>query len=266
MFRLLLIVTALLAAIPAQAHDFWIQPSTFRPAVGSVVKVRLRVGEHYSGDPVPRNNSKIESFEAVTSKGRQQIGGTDQSDPAGMFLVRAPGSTVISYRSKPSFVELTPEKINQYIREEGLDWIREMRIRKGETAKPWKEGFSRCAKSLLRTGTGPAKGFDQPTGLRLELIPEKDPYTLAVNGKMPLRLLFEGRPLKGTLIIGLNEKDPSKRVEARSDRHGRVVLQLPLGGNWMIKAVHVIPAPAGMEADWESLWASVTFQAGKLAE
>lgn len=264
MRRLILIVPALLAAVSAQAHDFWIQPSTFRPAVGTVVKLRLRVGENYSGDPVPRNNSRLESFEAVTSGGRLQIGGPDGSDPAGEFVVKTAGWTAVSYRSRPSFVELTPAKLDQYIREEGLEWIREMRIKRNETEKGWKEGFSRCAKTLLRTGSGSAKGFDQPTGLRLELIPERDPSTLPVNGKMPLRLLFEGKPLRGTLIVAINERNPSKRIEARSDRSGRVSLKLPMAGNWMIKAVHVVPAPAGMEADWESLWASLTFQAGKL--
>ena len=262
MLRLLL-VTVLLSPVPAQAHDFWIQPSTFRPAVGNVVKVRLRAGEHFSGDSVPRNNSRIESFEVVTSKGRQSIGGKDKSDPAGEFVVATPGSIMISYRSKPSFVELTPATIDQYLREEGLETIREMRIKKGETAKGWKEGFSRCAKSLIRSGSGPAKGFDQPTGLRLELIPEKDPYTVTANGQMPVRLLFEGKPLQGALIVAINERHPSKRVEARSDEEGRVVLTLPRTGNWMIKAVHLVPAPMGMKADWESLWASITFQAGK---
>lgn len=262
MLRLLL-VAVLLSAVPAQAHDFWIQPSTFRPAAGSVVKVRLKVGEHFSGDSVPRNNSRIENFEVVTSKGRQSIAGKDKSDPAGEFVVATPGSIMITYRSRPSFVELTPATIDQYLREEGLDTIREMRIRKGQTANGWKEGFSRCAKSLLRSGSGPAKGFDQPTGLRLELIPEKDPYTLTANGNMPVRLLFEGKPLQGALIVAINERHPSKRVEARTDREGRVTLQLPTTGNWMIKAVHLIPAPAEMPADWESLWASLTFRAGK---
>jgi len=31
---------------------------------------------------------------------------------------------------------------------------------------------------------------------------------------------------------------------------------------WMIKAVHMIPAPAGIDADWSSFWASLTFEIG----
>jgi hypothetical protein len=32
---------------------------------------------------------------------------------------------------------------------------------------------------------------------------------------------------------------------------------------WMIKAVHMVPAPAGTGADWESVWASLTFESSE---
>jgi hypothetical protein len=31
---------------------------------------------------------------------------------------------------------------------------------------------------------------------------------------------------------------------------------------WLIKAVHMIPAPAGTNAEWQSYWASLTFEPG----
>jgi hypothetical protein len=32
-----------------------------------------------------------------------------------------------------------------------------------------------------------------------------------------------------------------------------------MGGVWLVKAVHMIPAKPGTNADWESYWASLTF-------
>jgi len=29
---------------------------------------------------------------------------------------------------------------------------------------------------------------------------------------------------------------------------------------WLVKAVHMVPAPAGSDADWRSFWASLTFE------
>src|SRR5689334_18749037 len=47
---------ALFILVPrlASAHDFWIEPSTFRPSVGERVTASLRVGEDLRGDAVPR--------------------------------------------------------------------------------------------------------------------------------------------------------------------------------------------------------------------
>jgi hypothetical protein len=28
---------------------------------------------------------------------------------------------------------------------------------------------------------------------------------------------------------------------------------------WLVKAVHMVPSPAGVQADWDSFWASLTF-------
>jgi len=48
-------------------------------------------------------------------------------------------------------------------------------------------------------------------------------------------------------------------VSARTDAAGRVKLTLDRAGAWMVKCTHMVAAPAETGMDWESLWASVTF-------
>ena len=79
---------------------------------------------------------------------------------------------------------------------------------------------------------------------------------------MPIRLLYQGRPLEGALVVAVPQDTRTPR-QARTDRDGRVTLSL-YDGVWLIKAVHMVPAPAGSGADWESLWASLTFKATKV--
>src|SRR5207245_2233593 len=50
---------------PLLAHDFWIEPGSFEPDVGALVPIRLRVGQHFEGDPVPRDDRKIQQFVMV---------------------------------------------------------------------------------------------------------------------------------------------------------------------------------------------------------
>ena len=245
------------------AHDFWIEPTTFRPPVGSTVGLALRVGQNFRGDPVPRDPQMIEKFVLVSKGGDQTVDGRPGRDPAGVARITDPGWMVVAYRSRPKPVELAADKFEQYLKEEGLEKIIETRAARGESEKPSKEIFSRCAKSLLdANGTDESRrrdaagGYDRILGLRLELVAEKTPK----GGALPVRLLYEGKPLPGALVVAINRQDPQKRFSARSDKVGRVAFTLAPVGVWLVKAVHMVPAPPTSGADWESLWASLTFE------
>ena len=65
----------------------------------------------------------------------------------------SPGLLVIGYRSNPSPIEMAADKFNQYLKEEGLDAVLAMRASRNETGAAAHELFSRCAKSLVFSGT-----------------------------------------------------------------------------------------------------------------
>ena len=58
----------------------------------------------------------------------------------------------------------------------------------------------------------------------------------------------------------MNRDEPDKHLSVRTDKAGRVSFTLPRGGVWLVKAAHMVPAPAESGADWESLWASLTLE------
>ena len=110
---LTLIVALGLSGASLGAHDMWIDPTTFSPASGQIVGVRLRVGQDLLGDPVPRDPALIDQFVVADAAGRKPLVGRDGGDPAGYLRVAAPGLLVIGYRSNPSPVEMTAEKFNR---------------------------------------------------------------------------------------------------------------------------------------------------------
>lgn len=250
----------LFCCAPLLAHDMWIEPTTFFPALGQIVGARLRVGQDLLGDPLPRSTELINQFVVEDSGGRKPLVGRDGSDPAGYLRVAAPGLLVVGYFSNPSPVELTPEKFNQYLKEEGLDAIAALRARRNETGAKAHELFTRCAKSLVLSGPAAATQGDRPLGFTLELVAERNPYTLRAGEDLPVRLTYQNRPLAGALVIAMNRLNPSEKLSARTDSTGRVRLRLHPGGMWLVKAVHMLPAPAGANAEWVSFWASLTFE------
>ena len=73
-----------------------------------------------------------------------------------------------------------------------------------------------------------------------------------------MRLTYENRPLAGALVVAMNRLNPLEKVALAPTRTAACDSVWP-GGMWLIKAVHMIPAPAG-ERRVGQLWASLTFE------
>lgn len=252
-------LAAALAAAPALAHDFWIEPSTYRPAPNQRVALRLRVGTSFLGDPVARDPALLVRFEALGDGGIEPVPGVAGLDPAGIAQAPAGGTLVVAYQSRGSFVELTAEKVARYAEEEGIG----PQLPAGWQRKPLlRDRFSRSAKSLLVVRAGGTAGYDRIVGLPLELVPLADPTALGAGGALPVRLLWQGKPAAGIQVMALSRTDPSKPLAARTDASGQVALELPRGGEWLLKAVKILPATSA-DVDFESVWASLTFTTDK---
>jgi len=259
--RLLAVAALVLgAAPPLLAHDLWIEPTSFSPRAGEIVGVRLKVGMNLVGDPVPRVKELVNRFVVASASDRKAVSGRSGGDPAGVLRVDGAGLRVIGYYSNPSWIELPAQKFNAYLEEEGLDSVLAFRALRNETTAGARELYSRCAKSLLLSGSPDEAEGDRPLGFPLELVAERNPYALAAGEDLPVRLTYQNRPLAGALVVAINRMDPTEKLSARSDRDGRVRFRLRPGGMWLVKAVHMVPAPAGSDADWRSYWASLTFR------
>jgi uncharacterized GH25 family protein len=245
--------------LPTLAHDVWIEPSTFAPTVGQNVGLRLQVGERLVGEPIPFDPSLVNQFFVVNAGSRRPVIGRTGAEPAGLMRTATPGLHVVGYRSNRSRIELPPEKFHDYLKEEGLEAIIAERGRRNELNATGRELYSRCVKSLLLVGSPSATQIDQPLGFTLELVAERNPYLLGSDENLPVRLLYESRPLPGALVVALNTLDPTKTQSMRTDKEGRVQFKTTPGGMWLIKAVHMVNAPPGSNAEWESFWASLTF-------
>jgi uncharacterized GH25 family protein len=262
---LLLSAAIVLSGASLEAHDVWIEPTTFVPELGKIIGARLKVGQDFLGDPIPRDPALINQFISVDATGRKPLVGRDGADPAGLVRIAEPGLLILGYRSNPSPIVIPAEKFNQYLKEEGLDGIAALRAERNQTNAAAHEMFSRCAKSLVLAGEPSTAQSDQRLGFTLELVAERNPYMLGPGQELPVSLTYEGRPLAGTLVVAMNRSNPSAKLMARTDRNGRVKFRLSDRGVWLIKAVHMIPAPSGADAEWISFWASLTFETGSRA-
>jgi uncharacterized GH25 family protein len=259
--RIALTAAALSIAGVLHAHDFWIQPSTFHPDPGSTVKVALRVGQNFTGDPVPRVSRFIDQFILRQAGHDEEINGIENSDPAGFLHADGQATAVIAYSTLGTDIELPAAKFEAYLRQEGLEEVIAQRAKNGDSAKPGEERFFRYAKALL-TGKRTSPAATQPIGFRYEIVPADDP-TVHPPAPFRARVLYKGKPLAGALVVAMHRGTLSVKIKTRTDRHGAFSLNLPAPGVWLIKSVHMIRPSffSFSSADWESLWASLTFDA-----
>ena len=240
------ILLMLCVAAPAAAHDFWLEPSTFRPVPGQTFTISLLVGQDFTGDVIPRNAQLIDSFTIRDGAGEHPVNGFENQDPAGYVRLDRPGCAEIGYRSKANPLELSEEKFNEFVRQEGIN----VPLARG----PHREHFFRYAKAIVGGDCS-----DRALGYRFEIVLESvaaGVLARQARGDARLytfRILFEGKPLAGALVTAMHRDDPNARLSARSNAAGRVQFALPESGVWLVKSVHMVDSS-------ESLWASLTFE------
>jgi uncharacterized GH25 family protein len=255
---------ALLASTSAFAHEFWLQPASAIPSAAGNVDITLHVGEYYVGELVGVTTQHAASVRLFSASGTQDLMSrvpTGNAVGALRVPVQQPGTHVLAYDSHPSEVVLSGDKFHAYLHEEGLDQIIRQREATGSASQPGRERFRRHAKALLKVGQSDRTSL-APTGQRLELVPQSDPFARAEQRKLGLEVRYEGKPLAGVLVKAWHKRNGQTIVvRARSDDKGTVNFELPYSGPWMMNAVHMVPAKGVPNIDWESLWSSLTFEA-----
>lgn len=269
----------------ALAHEFWLQPASFRTMVGASVPIKLLVGADFAGTSWARPTRRVRRFvrfgpTPADSADLRPALLADSLAPA--LRCSAPGTHVVLLTSQLAFIELPAAQFTAYLREEGLSQALRQRQEADEsTTKPGREAYRRCAKALVLATRGPAlpptaadTAYRRVLGLPLELVPEQNPYRLRPGAALTVRVLSQGRPVPGAQVQVWRPTPPTgphhtlapgqlaiTHFSTYANAQGRVLLRLPDAGPYLLATVRMEAAPATLasRADWLSTWASLTF-------
>lgn len=246
----------------ALAHEFWLQPLKFWLKVNEKTSISILVGENYKGERSDWSKYKIQQLKHYSSKGVEDF--TSHLSAADKSLIDASfssaGNHLVAFNNSNKFIELEAAKFNEYLKEEGLDEILKMREAEQSTGKPGREFYQRCVKTLFKVGSKTDSTYAVNTGMRLELIPRENPYSVKTGDSMHVQVLFDNKPVNNALLLAWNVVNEKTSVtKLRTDETGIAAFAIRLEGRWMISAVHMIPHTNKSEADWQSFWGSYTF-------
>jgi hypothetical protein len=271
-----LVAAFALLATTALAHEFWLEAPRFRLQPGQMVNVHTFTGTDFKAGPWTNKANKVLRLVRYGPLPADTTDLTPLSDAAPTdtfhtgFLFERPGTHVVLLRSTNSFIELPADQFTAYLREEGLDYALKLRQERDEMAKPGRETYRRCAKTLIQVGEAAATAAVTDSacrhiyGLPLELVPEQNPYRLAADKALTVRVLRNGKPASGT-AVQVWQRQPSGQLTThyttRANQSGRILLRLSGPGPYLLAAVEMSVSPAKLRdrADWQSTWASLTF-------
>lgn len=255
------LLAGLLSTQTVHAHDFWIEPSNFEPSLGEVVTLTLKIRDHFIGTPFPRDPYHVTDFVVWDASRQRTVGGIPGRSPAGWFDVETEGVHIVGYRSRHTTLQMEADAFEAYLAGAGLNRIIRTRTEKGESTDEGREAYARFAKSLIACGSTDGAGYDRELGFALEIVPQRNPHRIVRGNPLPARILLDGSPLSGIKVAAIHEEDMSTSSVSETDATGSVELHLDREGVWMITAIHMRPALTRLDADWESLWASLTVRA-----
>ena len=244
------------------AHEFWIEPLSYRLTAGENLLAQLKVGQHFKGDTqayLPANIQRLQiTFGGHSADVSSRIGDI----PAINETTAADGLVLLSLVSNFYTLEYKePGLFEKFLAYEGLDGILAEHRRRGLPPSGFKEAYQRFAKSLVQVGEG--GGEDRLLGLGFEWLLETNPYRAADN-RIQARLYWRGVPLAAAQARLFTRRNGQiEETLLTTDEAGRVWFSPTPGSELLLNAVQMqqpsakFPAPAG--SAWISYWTTITF-------
>lgn len=221
------VALSLLVPAGAAAHDVWVAPGEGKWVV--------MWGHGDKSDPYrPEQVQQVQAYDAAAQSvpvmveaGNQQAFLRPQTRPAFISLVFASGPWV-----------KTPEGYKNLSKREAKDAL---------------ESFKSVTYNKNLWQWHPR--FGQPLGGKMELVPLQNPLSLKPGDRLPIQVLYEGKPLAGVVVSAPGVEKGSLQTDAA----GKALVPIQAKGLVVVKANQRTPTPQDPDADMLSETASLVF-------
>lgn len=248
----------------AFAHGYWLEADSFWVNLRQPTALRLFVGEPLKNDEEAAYQArKTTAFQMFSSAGSFDMRPIteDEAKPVLKFSADNEGTFVLSMNRDWSYITLDAKQFDEYLREDGMEYMIAERERLGESKLPGKERYSRYIKTMIQVGANRTGNAKTRIGSRLEIVPLDNPYAKKVGDTLNFQVYFGGSPLAGMSVFADN-RDGGKITTQKltTDKDGKIAVKLDRKGVWLIRNVYMQRCERNCgDAVWESFWGALTF-------
>jgi uncharacterized GH25 family protein len=260
------LLLAVVCAATLSAHDMFIKLDSYFLAPGDTLRVPILNGTF------TKSENGIE-FERVSQVLLLSPGGFSSPAPLAWTIQRSdsttqfgvvlakPGTYALGVSTKPRELAQKADAFNAYLKEEGITDILALRQKNGQMKWPARERYSKNVKAVFQVGEDRTPQVNMPFGSSAEVVPLDNPYVGQRTGVVRFLCLVGSKPVAGmTVLVGsqlANEKP--HEISLVTDANGVIGVHITRKGRWYVKFVKMVRLTGG-EVDYESRWASLTFQ------
>lgn len=254
----------LIAALPTQAHEFWISPDAYQVPTGGTLSAEFRVGQEFKGGGYVFVPGRSEQFFVASPAGKTEVTPRVGDRPALNVPAPEEGLNVAVHETSDLTVTYKDiEVFKRFLAHKDWAFLEEVHRQRGLPDAGFKEAYRRYAKALI--GVGHGEGADVEVGLDLELVAVLNPYADNLGAGMLVDLYHYGAKL-GNTQVEVFDKAPDGSVEVfqlKTTRGGRVRFDVTPGHEYLVDSV-IVQSTQNDDVDagpvWRSLWASLTFR------
>lgn len=238
----LTIFALLQGAVPALAHEFWIDLERGRVQQGDPIVGDLKVGQMLKGDSYPYLSNRFRRFTVTNGEHTLAVKANEGDMPALSHVARRSGLHVIAHHTTDFRVTYDEwDVFLSYLEEEGLKRFAEQHNKRGLPRSGFAERYTRCIKALVSVGPVAPSQDDVNVGMPLELVAQTNPYAPG-SDTLAVTLYWRNQPLPNWQISIFRKKDTVVRTRMVTDENGQATIQLPGTGDYLLSAVHLQPA------------------------
>lgn len=254
-------LTVALIALPVRAHDTWLQPVKFSVPVGATVTLDMTSADGFKGPATAIKADRIALSTGYVAGNAVTLKEGPPSEKTLRLVTVLPqaGVAVLGVELKPRLLDLAADKIELYFSEIHADAALRAKWAAVPEPRKWRELYVKNTKTFVRVGEISDRGWTQPLGLRLEIMPERDPTTLRVGDDLPVRVLRDGKPFPG-FTVGYVAAGETKEHVAITDADGRAHAVLDATGPWLIHGTD-LRRVMHAEREWESDFTTMVVEA-----
>jgi hypothetical protein len=263
-----LVVALGISAVPARAHDLFLTLRSFFVPAESAIEIHALNGT-FSSSVATVARERMADVSVWSPAGRAHLDTSAWVERRDTTVLRlrtgGPGTYAVGVSTRAKVLALKASDFNGYLASEGVPEVLADRRRDHELDRPARERYAKDVKTLVQVGETRTESFGAVFGYAAELVPLDNPYGLRAGPGTVFRVraLVDGAAQAAlTLQVGGRDTRGARlpQREIRSDASGIAVVHLEIPGRYYVKFIRMRRLTGDPEADYESHWATLTFE------